>query len=55
MESLLTLSELVKIDVDRIELVREMGKLRQLRKLGLVGVNREHERALSSSLNEMRH
>lgn len=54
MESLWTLSE-VKIDVDGVELIREMGKLRQLRKLGLVGVNREHESALSSSLNEMRH
>jgi len=40
---------------DGIELSKELGKLRQLRKLGLVGVRREHGSALSSVLNEMRH
>ncbi|WJX31539.1 hypothetical protein P8452_19959 [Trifolium repens] len=54
MESLQTLSE-VRIDEDGIELIRELGMLKQLRKLGLVGVRREHESALSSSLSKMQH
>jgi disease resistance protein RPM1 len=45
----------VRIDEDGIELIRELGMLIQLRKLGLVGVRREHESALSSSLSKMQH
>lgn len=54
MKSLQTLSE-VRIDMDGKELISELGKLRQLRKLSLVGVRKEHGRALSSLLNELQH
>ena len=54
MESLQTLSG-VKIGKGGIELIKELGKLRQLRKLSLFHVRAEHSSALSSSLNEMRH
>ncbi|MCH96853.1 NB-ARC domain disease resistance protein [Trifolium medium] len=54
LESLQTLSEVI-IDKDGIELIRELEKLRQLRKLSLVGVRREHGSALSSLLDKMRH
>ncbi|RHN80534.1 putative leucine-rich repeat domain, L domain-containing protein [Medicago truncatula] len=54
MESLQTLSG-VKIGKGGIELIKELGKLRQLRKLTLFYARAEHFSALSSSLNEMRH
>ncbi|KAK2440994.1 disease resistance protein RPM1 [Trifolium repens] len=56
MESLQTLSS-VRIDDgdDGIKLIKELGKLRQLRKLSLHEVKEDHRRTLSSSLNEMQH
>jgi len=54
MESLQTLST-VRIGEGGKELIKELGKLRQLRKLSLFNVGEEHSSALSSSLNEMRH
>ncbi|RHN80536.1 putative P-loop containing nucleoside triphosphate hydrolase, leucine-rich repeat domain, L [Medicago truncatula] len=54
MESLQTLSG-VKIGKGGIELIKELGKLRRLRKLSLNDVRARHSSALSSSLNEMRH
>ncbi|CAJ2639970.1 unnamed protein product [Trifolium pratense] len=57
MESLQTLSS-VKIDDDDDvgrELIKELGKLRQLRKLSLINVTEDHISTLSSSLNEMQH
>ncbi|WJX37513.1 hypothetical protein P8452_25271 [Trifolium repens] len=53
MESLQTLSS-VRIDNDE-ELIKELGKLRQLRKLSLFNVKKDHISTLSSSLNEMQH
>ncbi|MCH80081.1 disease resistance protein [Trifolium medium] len=52
MKSLQTLSE-VKIDEDGIELITELGKLKQLRKLSLSDIREEHGIALCSSKNEM--
>ncbi|MCH91504.1 disease resistance protein, partial [Trifolium medium] len=56
MESLQTLSS-VQIDDydDGLELIKELGKLRQLRKLSLFHVMEDHISTLSSSLNEMQH
>ncbi|AES58973.1 NB-ARC domain disease resistance protein [Medicago truncatula] len=54
MESLQTLTGM-KIGKGGIELIKELGKLRQLRKFSLFDVRLEHSIALSSSLNEMRH
>ncbi|RHN80529.1 putative leucine-rich repeat domain, L domain-containing protein [Medicago truncatula] len=54
MESLQTLTG-VKIGKDGIELIKELGKFRQLRKLSLFYVRAEHSSALYSSLNEMKH
>jgi disease resistance protein RPM1 len=59
MQSLQTLSS-VRIgdddnDDDGIELIKEMGKLRQLRKLSLTDVKENHISTLSSSLNVMQH
>ncbi|WJX31540.1 hypothetical protein P8452_19960 [Trifolium repens] len=54
MKSLQTLSNVV-IDDDGIELIKELGKLKQLRKLSLFLVNEDHISTLSSSLNEMQH
>jgi disease resistance protein RPM1 len=54
MKSLQTLSSVV-IDDDGIELIKELGKLKQLRKLSLFLVNEDHISTLSSSLNEMQH
>jgi disease resistance protein RPM1 len=45
----------VVIDDDGIELIKELGKLKQLRKLSLFLVNEDHISTLSSSLNEMQH
>lgn len=52
MESLQTLSE-VKIDEDGIELITELGKLRQLTKLSLSDVREEHGKSLCLSINVM--
>jgi len=54
MKALQTLSE-VKIYEDGIELITELGKLTQLRKLGLFDVREEQGIALCSSINEMPH
>jgi disease resistance protein RPM1 len=54
LESLQTLSEVI-IDKDGMELIRELEKLRQLRKLSLVGIRKEHGSALCSLLNKMLH
>jgi len=54
MESLQTLTG-VSIGKGGIELIKKLGKLRQLRKLSLFYVREEHSIALSSSLNEMQH
>ncbi|KAK2387035.1 disease resistance protein RPM1 [Trifolium repens] len=59
MESLQTLSS-VRIgddddDDDGIELIKELGKLRQLRKFSLSNVKQVHISTLSSSLNGMQH
>ncbi|GAU41221.1 hypothetical protein TSUD_128970 [Trifolium subterraneum] len=54
MESLQTLSS-VEIYDDGIELIKELGKLRQLRKLRLFNVKEDYICTLSSSLNEMQH
>jgi disease resistance protein RPM1 len=59
MESLQTLSSVVigdDDDDDGIELIKELGKLRQLRKFSLFDVKVDHTgTSLSSSLNEMQH
>ncbi|GAU41223.1 hypothetical protein TSUD_128990 [Trifolium subterraneum] len=55
MESLQTLSSVRIDDDDGIELIKELGKLRQLRKLSLFNVKQVHISILSSSLNEMQH
>nr|AHB64357.1 NBS-LRR protein [Cicer arietinum] len=54
MESLQTLSE-VKIDEDGIELIIELGKLKQLRKLSLLDVREEQGISLCNSINKMSH
>ncbi|GAU41224.1 hypothetical protein TSUD_129000 [Trifolium subterraneum] len=47
----------VSLDGDGVgvaELITELGKLKELRELGLVGIVREHGSYLSSSINEMK-
>ncbi|CAJ2670136.1 unnamed protein product [Trifolium pratense] len=40
-------------DEEDIELIEELGKLKQLKKLGLEGVGKKHMSVLSSSINKM--
>ncbi|XP_027341118.1 disease resistance protein RPM1-like [Abrus precatorius] len=52
MTSLQTLHE-VRIDHDGVDLIRELGMLLELRKLGLTNVGKEHGSTICSSINNM--
>ncbi|XP_027341541.1 disease resistance protein RPM1-like [Abrus precatorius] len=54
MTSLQTLV-LVKINEDEVELIKELGRLTQMRKLGLVGVINDNESTLCSSISKMQY
>ena len=45
----------VEVDHGRVDLIEEMKMLRQLRKLGLRHVKREHGNALSAAIEDMQH
>jgi len=53
-----SLQTLCYVDLDTdgvVELIKELGKLKQIRELGLVGVSGDHLSILSSSTSEMQH